>query len=1158
MKKMLLSILIAVMTVLPLLTPPPAAAAGDGNGEPEGAWNIIDEGFESESGGWTINSGRNAEGTVTYGDGVVTIDNPKASGTNAFYYLIKNNFDVTDSEFTFESKVKVNADSTANEIGVRINGKVVSIFLHRSGDTGIVQNLMQSPTKTTTVDVGQYHTYRVTVKANSTFDVYVDGVFAWSDAVKSATGGNLIKLGAESPVTANMEVDYFRMNDGVIVPESGDPTDPTDPTDPLPAPEFPYFRYEGVIIDPANMKYKPTNEYDFPTIIRAEDYFDNPLGKYYLYYGPHDYPGGISLAYADTLEGPWHEYEANPIISNKWDPYYSVTHVASAHPIWMEQEGKLFLYFHGENHTTRLATSTDGIHFQYEGVMVTTADFDGINVASYARVFEYEIPGRNNKYIMLLMGYNKANQIYLAWSKDGREWETQRTPIITPQKNERIDQGGSLSGPYYFPWEGRHFVSIHAASGHQYMVEVGERFDQEIHYEPFNEAMAGYPDFGRAASRSFIQEGDTLYMVYEAGQRGNTVIALAKSVPRENLLKIYEVLIGIQSTTISKGGSYPLEIVSKRYNHDVIDPNDVEITYFSSDENVATVADGALHAREAGTAEVWVKATYEGLTVQSKRLNIEVREESTWDIIDETFDDYRIAWAVSKGAAATGSVTQGDGVVTLEESRFGVTGSYHYLTRKNFFVPQSDYTFEVRTKVNGPSTGNEYGVRVNNRLVSFFLTYDGQSGYVQDRISNPTRRLAIDTSEYHAYRVIVREDYSFDLYVDGELAWSGNSVSQSDPNLVKVGSDTPATTNMEIDYFKMNVGALVPDQEEPPLEPQDPPAGLTGAAPTGSANNDGVIRGVVIGMEYKRAGADSYSPVLGTTIEGLEPGTYQVRYAAREGYSASPDVEVVVPAYVKPTPDPEEPTLPPNDPTPADPTPADPTPDTPEPGDPDDDSEVLFNSDMIDPEKIVARFREQLAATVGQIGVEGYSDINGHWAMKQIGLFSRLEGIRGYQDGTVRGNATMTRAEFAAMLVQLLEIENTGKKAWSLSDIESHWASSAIATLAGHGVINGYTDGTFRPNETISRQEMVTMLLKLVRAEALPKQHKADFVDGNAVSSFAVKPVQLAAEAGIIQGYADGTFRPSQNVSRAEAVVMTLNLLQLEPRLHALLDPELK
>ncbi|GBG09024.1 putative cell wall-binding protein, partial [Paenibacillus agaridevorans] len=248
----------------------------------------------------------------------------------------------------------------------------------------------------------------------------------------------------------------------------------------------------------------------------------------------------------------------------------------------------------------------------------------------------------------------------------------------------------------------------------------------------------------------------------------------------------------------------------------------------------------------------------------------------------------------------------------------------------------------------------------------------------------------------------------------------------------------------------------------------------------------------------------------------------------------------------------------PVDPSPVGPTTPTPTPTpTPEPSEPNENKEGLFNSDILDLDKIVARFRKQLEATKGQTGTEGYSDIAGHWAMKPIGLFSRLEGIRGYQDGTVRGNATMTRAEFSSMLVQLLEIENTGKKKWLLSDIQSHWAAGAIATLAGHGVINGYTDGTFRPNQTISRQEMVTMLLKLVNEEALPNKHEGDFADIGNVSPFAVNSVQAAGKAGIIQGYEDGTFRPQNHVSRAEAVVMLLNLLMVEERLRELLDPEL-
>ncbi|MCC3373877.1 S-layer homology domain-containing protein [Cohnella sp. REN36] len=81
---------------------------------------------------------------------------------------------------------------------------------------------------------------------------------------------------------------------------------------------------------------------------------------------------------------------------------------------------------------------------------------------------------------------------------------------------------------------------------------------------------------------------------------------------------------------------------------------------------------------------------------------------------------------------------------------------------------------------------------------------------------------------------------------------------------------------------------------------QAPPTGLTGIAPTSSANNDGQITGTADGQEFKRHGDADYRPAKAPAIRGLAAGTYHVRFAAKFGYIASPDVEVVVPAYVSP------------------------------------------------------------------------------------------------------------------------------------------------------------------------------------------------------------------------------------------------------------------
>lgn len=292
---------------------------------------------------------------------------------------------------------------------------------------------------------------------------------------------------------------------------------------------FPNFRFERVAIDPAALTYNPTGEFIFPSIIKAADYFANPLGTYYLYYAPHDNPGGICLAFANSLEGPWTEYNANPLISNVWPPHFNVAHTSSPHAFWNKEAQKLYLYFHGENDVTRVASSTDGVHFTYERACLTRADFDNVSEISYARVFEYTIPSKQNKYTMLVMcnyGSNPGNRgIYLAWSDDCVNWTTQRTAVISPTAAE----GDQLSGPHFFPWKGKYYVVYHGSSGDMHIAEVGENFDKEIRLGVFYDSMIEPPDNNRAAAPAFYTVGETMYMFYEAGRRGGTKIAMAKS-----------------------------------------------------------------------------------------------------------------------------------------------------------------------------------------------------------------------------------------------------------------------------------------------------------------------------------------------------------------------------------------------------------------------------------------------------------------------------------------------------------------------------------------------------------------------------------------------------------------------------------------------------
>ncbi len=292
--------------------------------------------------------------------------------------------------------------------------------------------------------------------------------------------------------------------------------------------DLPVFRHHSIVLDYKDLKYNPCNDVIIPSVIRTE-HLDKPLGRYYLYYAPHNGPGGICLAYADRLEGPWQEYEANPIIRKDWPPHYAVSHVSGPEAIWNEQERKLFLYYHGENNVTRLASGTNGIDFEYEGAPVTAGMFDRISEASYARVFRYTLPGRDNRYIMLLMGNCQGTRnIYLAWSNDGRTWEPRRTPLLTPPPgNSQVAQA------WYLPWRGRHYLIYHAHEARNetyaslHVSEVDAAFERTQHLGVFYARTSVSSDNVAQMSPCFVTEGNRLYLFSNVGPRLNQKIALA-------------------------------------------------------------------------------------------------------------------------------------------------------------------------------------------------------------------------------------------------------------------------------------------------------------------------------------------------------------------------------------------------------------------------------------------------------------------------------------------------------------------------------------------------------------------------------------------------------------------------------------------------------
>ncbi|GAB3652737.1 hypothetical protein [Glycomyces tarimensis] len=291
-------------------------------------------------------------------------------------------------------------------------------------------------------------------------------------------------------------------------------------------PGFPTFTYRKEALNKSSLDYNPTNELIFPSVRYVAGRVQNPLGAWYMYYAPHDAPGGICLAYADSLEGPWKEYSGNPIIPRTWSPHYSVSHVSSPDAYWNAADGRMYLYFHGENTTTRVASSSDGRSFSYDGTVLTTAMLPSdVTEASYARVFPH--PVQSGVHVMLFMG-NQAGtrKIFIGWShRLTSGWQFKPKPLIAP----RAGEGGQLSGAHYWSRNGGGHVVYHSGAGNIHVAHVGTSFDREEHLGVLFDSASTAPDNGRAAAPSFAEQNGRLYMFYEAGQRSATNIAIART-----------------------------------------------------------------------------------------------------------------------------------------------------------------------------------------------------------------------------------------------------------------------------------------------------------------------------------------------------------------------------------------------------------------------------------------------------------------------------------------------------------------------------------------------------------------------------------------------------------------------------------------------------
>ena len=171
-------------------------------------------------------------------------------------------------------------------------------------------------------------------------------------------------------------------------------------------------------------------------------------------------------------------------------------------------------------------------------------------------------------------------------------------------------------------------------------------------------------------------------------------------------------------------------------------------------------------------------------------------------------------------------------------------------------------------------------------------------------------------------------------------------------------------------------------------------------------------------------------------------------------------------------------------------------------------------------------------------------DISGHWAENQIKEWANIGYISGYPDVTFLPDNSITRAEFLTLVNKIFKFEN--KTNINFIDVRpDYWAYSEIQKGISAGYVSGDKNGTFRPDDFITRQEAAVIINKLLDNTEIT-ENKPNFKDAYDIDEWAKNSVDIVYEHGILSGFPNGTYRPKKYMTRAEAVSALKRLTEIK------------
>ena len=167
------------------------------------------------------------------------------------------------------------------------------------------------------------------------------------------------------------------------------------------------------------------------------------------------------------------------------------------------------------------------------------------------------------------------------------------------------------------------------------------------------------------------------------------------------------------------------------------------------------------------------------------------------------------------------------------------------------------------------------------------------------------------------------------------------------------------------------------------------------------------------------------------------------------------------------------------------------------------------------------------------------------WAQDAILYLANKKIINGIGDNKFAPNDNVTREQFVQMLVNAFNIE--GECEVSFEDIsKEHWAYKSISIAVGNNIVNGISDSMFGIGKNITRQDMAVMTQRVIDQKGynLDSKNTTGFTDADDIADYAKESVKLLSEAGIINGFEDKTFRPQGLATRAQAAAIIYTILQ--------------